>query len=285
MMIQYRRSNQDVPIQRTVGSFPSVLYERRGRVAYITLNRPAALNAMNIEMHEDLRKIWDEFEADSDLWLAVLTGAGDRSFSVGQDLKELAHRYEKGEGGLSFGSIGAPGFPRLTERFDLSKPIIARVNGYAFGGGFELALASDIIVAAEHSTFALPEAKLGLIPGAGGLFRLARQIPLKTAVGYLMTGRKLSAQHALQFGLVNEVVPMAALDTAVDQWVEEILSAAPLSIRALKQITMHTAHLSLPDAFVYAANCKAEVSRRSSEDSKEGALAFVGKRKPLWKGR
>jgi len=192
-----------------------VRYEKRGRVAYIILDRPHVLNAMDVRMHEELLQIWDDFEKDSALWVGVLTGAGDRSFSVGQDLKELVARTGAGIPPTTFGSRGGPGWPRLTERFNLSKPVVARVNGYAFGGGFELALACDIIVAAEQACFALPEAKLGLIPGAGGLFRLTRQIPFKIAMGYLMTGRRMTATRAYELGLVNEVVPISELDASV----------------------------------------------------------------------
>lgn len=146
-----------------------IRYEKRDRVAHVTLDRPERRNAMDLRMHEELAYVWDDFEADDDLWLAVLTGAGDRAFSAGQDLRELAARIEDGTAAPStFGSRGKPGWPRLTERFQLAKPVIARVNGHAFGGGFELALACDVIVAADTATFALPEAKLGLIAGAGG---------------------------------------------------------------------------------------------------------------------
>ncbi|HMF77021.1 MAG TPA: enoyl-CoA-hydratase DpgD [Bryobacteraceae bacterium] len=257
-----------------------VRYEKRGRVAYIILDRPHVLNAMDVRMHEELLQIWDDFEKDSALWVGVLTGAGDRSFSVGQDLKELVARTGAGIPPTTFGSRGGPGWPRLTERFNLSKPVVARVNGYAFGGGFELALACDIIVAAEQACFALPEAKLGLIPGAGGLFRLTRQIPFKIAMGYLMTGRRMTATRAYELGLVNEVVPISELDACVERWVEDILSCAPLSVRALKQIGLASAHLPLEEAF--GAPYEAEERRRESEDCREGPLAFVQKRDPKW---
>ena len=165
----------------------------------------------------------------------------------------------------------------------MSKPIIARVNGFAFGGGFELALACDIIIAAEHASFALPEAKLGLIPGAGGLFRLARQVPFKIAMGYLMTGHRMSAMRAYELGLVNEVVPAIELDVCVERWVEDILHCAPLSVRALKQVGLASMHLSLQDAF--AARYEAEEIRYNSEDCREGPLAFIQKRTPNWVAR
>jgi enoyl-CoA hydratase/carnithine racemase len=260
-----------------------VQYEKRGRVAYIILNRPRVLNAMDLRMHEELRRVWDDFEQDDGIWLGVLTGAGDRAFSVGQDLKELVERTRAGIPPTTFGSRGGAGWPRLTERFRLSKPIIARVNGYAFGGGFELALACDIIVAAEEACFALPEATLGLIPGAGGLFRLTRQISSRAAMGYLITGRRMSAKRAYELGLVNEVASAAELDACVERWVEDILRCAPLSVRSLKQIGLESMHLSLPDAF--CARYEAEEIRLKSDDCKEGPLAFIEKRAPNWVGR
>lgn len=260
-----------------------VRYEKRGRVAHIVLDRPHVLNAMDMRMHEELGQVWDDFEQDEGLWLGVLTGAGDRAFSVGQDLKELVKRMEAGLPPTTFGSPGGAGWPRLTERFNLSKPIIARVNGYALGGGFELAMACDIIIAADHACFALPEVQLGLIPGAGGLFRLARQIPFKAAMGYLMTGRRMSAIRAYELGLVNEVVPGVEIDRCVERWVEEILRCAPLSVRALKQAGLASMHLSLEEAF--AARYEAEEIRSTSADCREGPLAFIQKRPPKWAAR
>lgn len=257
-----------------------VLYEKRGRVAYITLNRPRVLNAMDLRMHEELRQIWDDFEQDNAIWLGVLTGAGERAFSVGQDLKELAERTKAGILPSTFGSRGLPGWPRFTERFNLSKPVIARVNGYAFGGGFELALACDIVIAAEQASFALPEAKLGLVPGAGGLFRLTRQIPFKIAMGHLMTGRDMSAARAYELGLVNQVVPLKQLDDCVESWVEDILRCSPLAVRALKQVGLVSAHLPLEEAF--EITYESEELRRLGEDWQEGPLAFLQKRTPNW---
>lgn len=260
-----------------------VRYEKRGRVAYITLDRPEVLNAIDIRMHEELGQIWDDFEQDKELWVAVLTGAGDRAFSVGQDLKELVERTRSGVPPSTFGSRGGPGWPRLTERFSMVKPVIARVNGYAFGGGLELALACDIIIASDRACFALPEAKLGLIPGAGGLFRLTRQIPFKVAMGYLMTGRRMSATRAYELGLVNEVAPLLDLDACVEGWVHDILRCAPLSVRALKQVGLDSMNLSLEEAF--AAQYEAEDLRRKSHDCRDGPLAFIEKRVPNWIAR
>jgi crotonobetainyl-CoA hydratase/dehydration protein DpgD len=263
---------------------PRVGYAKRGRVAYITLDRPRVLNAMDLRMHTELASAWDEFEADDDVWVGVLTGAGDRAFSVGQDLKELADRVKSGAAGTStFGSRGKPGWPRLTERFELAKPVVAKVRGYAYGGGFELALACDLIVASDDATFALPEAKLGLIAGAGGVFRLARQLPSRTALGHLMTGRSMTAARAYELGLVNEVVPADELDDCVDGWVRDILRCAPLSVRAVKEAAVRSATMPLDQAF--ATRYVWEERRMLSADAEEGPLAFVEKRPPQWEGR
>ncbi len=261
-----------------------VRYEKRGHAAYVTLDRPEVLNAMDLAMHEELAGIWDDFEADDEMWVAVLTGAGDRAFSVGQDLKEVAARDAEGTARPStFGSRGKPGWPRLTERFSLAKPVIARVNGYALGGGFELALACDLVIAAEHAEFGLPEARLGLIPGAGGVFRLTRQLPYRTAMGLLITGRRLPARQALEYGLVNDVVPAGRLDECVDAWVTDVLSCAPLSVRAIKEAAQTSATLPLERAF--ATRYVWEERRMHSADAVEGPRAFAEKRPPRWLGR
>ncbi|MFE5857200.1 enoyl-CoA-hydratase DpgD [Streptomyces sp. NPDC056500] len=261
-----------------------ILYEKSGHVARVTLNRPAVLNAMDLRTHEELAEVWDDFEADDDLWVGVLTGAGDRSFCVGQDLKELVERTRNGTAGAAtFGSRGKPGWPRLTERFSLVKPLVARVNGYALGGGLELALACDIIVAADHAEFGLPEARLGLMAGAGGVFRLTRQLPHRVALGHLMTGRRFGAARAYELGLINEAVPADGLDTAVDGWVEDLLLCAPLSVRAIKETAATSADLPLERAF--ATRYVWEERRMNSADAVEGPQAFVEGRPPRWQAR
>lgn len=262
---------------------PRVLYEKRDHVAHITMNRPAVLNAMDLRMHQELASVWDDVEADDDVRVAVLTGAGERSFTVGQDLRERARLDRQGIPPSSFGSRGQPGWPRLTERFELSKPVIARVNGYALGGGFELALACDLIVASDQAVFALPEARLGLVPGAGGAFRLARQLPLKVAMGYLLTGRRMTASTASQFGLVNEVVPHQQLDAAVTGWTGDLLASAPLAVRSIKEAAMRSVDMPLDQAFTTEFGW--EQRRRTSQDAVEGPRAFAEKRDPQWSGR
>ena len=256
-----------------------VRYEKRGRVAHVTMDRPDVLNAMNLAMHEELGRIWDDVEADDSIWVVVLTGAGERAFSVGQDLKELAGLPPRVS---TFGSRGKPGWPRLTERFSFAKPIVAKVDGYALGGGFELAMACDIVVASDRSEFALPEARLGLMSGAGGVFRLARQLPYRTALGYLMTGRRIPAARALELGLVNDVVAPADLDATVDGWVADLLRCAPLSVRAVKEAAARSVTMSLEQAF--ATRYEWEERRMHSKDALEGPLSFVEKRDPEWTG-
>jgi dehydration protein DpgD len=258
---------------------PRVLYAKKDRVAYVTLNRPEVLNAMDLRTHEELAGVWDEVEADDDVLVAVLTGAGERAFSVGQDLRERAGLTAP----TTFGSRGQPGWPRLTERFSMTKPVVARVGGYALGGGFELALACDLIVAADTAVFGLPEVRLGLVPGAGGAFRLARQLPLKTAMGYLLTGRRFDAATALRLGLVNDVVPAAELDRCVAGWTDDLTRAAPLAVRAIKEAVLGSVGMPLEQAF--STRFPAEELRMHSRDAVEGPLAFADKRDPVWHGR
>ena len=259
-----------------------VRYAKKDHVAYVTLNRAEVLNAMDLRMHAELGEVWDDVEADDDIRVAVLTGAGDRSFSVGQDLRERARLDARGEPRTSFGSRGQPGWPRLTERFTQSKPVVARVNGYALGGGFELALACDLIVASDNAEFALPEVRLGLVPGAGGAFRLARQLPLKTAMGYLLTGRRMSAEDAWRHGLVNEVVATDDLDRCVAEWTDDLVRSAPLSVRAIKECVGRSADMPLEQAF--STRYWWEEARMRSHDAVEGPRAFAEKREPRWTG-
>jgi dehydration protein DpgD len=255
-----------------------VQYDKSGHVATVTLDRPDVLNAMDLRMHEELGEVWDDVESDDGVRVAVLTGTGDRAFSVGQDLRERARLGTT----TTFGSRGQPGWPRLTERFDLSKPVIARVDGYALGGGFELALACDLIVASSRAVFALPEARLGLVPGAGGAFRLARQLPLKAAMGYLLTGRHMSAGQALRFGLVNDVVPAEDLDRCVDGWTADLVRCAPLSVRAIKEAVHRSLDMPIEQAF--STPYAWEARRMRSHDALEGPRAFSEKREPVWRG-
>lgn len=259
-------------------------YEKKDHIAYVTLDRPARLNAMDSRMHAELGEIWDDFEADDTIWLGILSGNGDRAFSVGQDLHELAELTAAGTVTPStFGGRGRPGWPRLTDRCRMSKPLIAKVRGYAYGGGFELALACDLIIASEDAQFALPEAKLGLVAGAGGVFRLTRQIPFRIALGHLMTGRPISAARAVELGLVNDVVPADELDACVESWAADVLACAPLAVRSVKEAAWRSVGLTIEEAF--GTRFAAEEARMASRDAREGPEAFVAGRPPRWAGR
>ncbi len=264
--------------------FDTIKLYKQKNIAFVNLNRPHVLNAMNLKMHHELGIAWDILEKDDDIWLIVIRGCGGRAFSVGQDLKERAAL--AGDNALSnssVGSYGQAGWPRLTERYYFPKPIVAFVEGYALGGGFELALACDIILATENSIFGLPEATRGLIPGAGGIFRLSRQIPQRIAAEMLLTGSHISAERALQLGLINGIVDCSRIEDSIADWCNRILSAAPLSVRSIKEILQMSSHLSLADAF--SCNYPHENIRRSSEDALEGARAFTEKRSPVWLNR
>ena len=250
-------------------------YEKAGRIATITLNRPEVLNALHEPCHEELERIWTDFAADDNLWVAILTGAGEKAFSAGNDLKwQAQHGAPK---------IPATGFAAITNRFDLAKPVIAAVNGFALGGGFEIALSCDVILAAEHARFGLPEPRVGLMAAAGGVHRLPRHIPLKIAMGYMLTGRHMTAAEAHRWGVVNEVVPAADLMSAAERWANEIAECSPLSVRATKRVSMENLHLSVSDAIQGGHAVERELFR--SEDAREGPMAFAQKRKPIWKGR
>ncbi|KZN45934.1 hypothetical protein N476_24655 [Pseudoalteromonas luteoviolacea H33] len=257
-----------------------VLYSKHNGVAEITLNRPEVLNALDLDVHRALASIWLDLEADPSIRVAVLQGAGERSFSVGQDLKETAELNKQGASPSSYGSLGRAGYPRLTERFDITKPIIAKVNGYALGGGFELALACDIIVASNNAVFGLPEAQRGMVPGAGGVFRLMRQLPCKVAMGYLLSGRNLSAKKAYELGLVNEMVESNELDQAVASWTADLLRASPLSLSSIKEAGYCSMDISLPACFQTVF--PAEKKRLAGTDYIEGPRAFSEKREPNW---
>src|SRR5215475_10088058 len=205
--------------------------ERDGRLLLVTMNRPEVLNALHPPANFELEKVFDDFAADPELWVAILTGAGDRAFSAGNDLKYQASMDGKVE-------IASRGFGGLTSRFDLSKPVIAAVNGVAMGGGFEIALACDLVVAAESAVFALPEPRVGLAALAGGVYRLPRQIGMKRAMAMMLTGRRVSAREGLALGFVNEVVPGPELLAAARRWAAEILECAPLSVRATKEAAL-----------------------------------------------
>jgi enoyl-CoA hydratase/carnithine racemase len=251
--------------------------EREGHLLLVTIDRPEVLNALHPPANHELAAVFDDFAADPELWIAILTGEGDRAFSAGNDLKYQA----AGDGRLD---MPATGFAGLTSRFDLAKPVIAAVNGLAMGGGFEIVLACDIVIAAEKAVFALPEPRVGLAALAGGLHRLPRQIPLKAAMGMILTGRRISAAQAEGLGVVNEVVAADDLLPAARRWAEQILECSPVSVSTSKQVVMEgLRHASLEAAMSQRYDAIRELV--TSEDFKEGPRAFAQKRRPEWKGR
>ena len=250
--------------------------EREGRLTIVTLNRPEVMNALHYPAHLELEKVWDAFAADPEQWVAIVTGAGERAFSAGNDLKFQAAGGKRG--------FVRSGFAGLTSRFDLDKPVIAAVNGVAMGGGFETALACDLIIAAENARFALPEPRVGLAALAGGVHRLPRTIGLKRAMGMMLTGRHVPAREGYELGFVTAVVPQGQALAEAKKWAAQILECSPMSIRATKQAAMRG--LGAADvAQAYRMQYEAVAEMQTSEDYVEGPKAFAEKRKPNWKGK
>jgi len=260
-------------------AYEYVIYEKKERIAYITINRPEVMNALHPPTSQELWEVWSDFRDDPEVWVAIVTGAGERAFSAGNDLKyTAAHAGEQARQLMPPGGFGG-----ITNHFECYKPMIAAVNGFALGGGFEIALACDIIVAAENARFGLPEPTVGLLAGAGGIHRLPRQIPLKIAMGMILTGRHITAEEAYRVGLVNEVVPLAELMPTAERWARDIMRCAPICIRASKEGAMKGLDLPLHAAMNY--NYYLHQVMRNSEDTREGPRAFAEKREPQWKGR
>lgn len=252
--------------------------ERDGRVTIVTINRPDRMNALHPPANAELEAVFNEFAADPEQWVAILTGAGPRAFSAGNDLRWQA------EGNAV--SVPKTGFAGLTSRWDLDKPIIAAVNGVAMGGGFEIALACDIILASDTATFALPEPKVGLAALAGGLHRLPRTIGVKRAMGMILTGRSVSAAEGKALGFVHDVVAPEALLDASKALAAQICELSPMSIRASKQVVSRSLDTaSLQAAYEGQMAHPAVNALWKSEDLREGPLAFAQKRKPEWKGK
>ena len=262
-------------------AYEFITYEKEGRIVTITINRPERMNSIHPPTTAELADAWNTFRDDDEAWVGILTGAGDRAFSAGNDLKYTAEMNASGER-LRFPPV-AGGFGGNTADFTCWKPMIAAVNGYALGGGFEMALACDIIVAAETARFGLPEPSVGLIAGAGGVHRLPRQMPLKIAMGYMLTAKHMTAQDAHRWGIVNEVVPQGETLAAARRWADEILKNAPLCVRASKEATMRGLDLPLIEAVEHTFFMQRRMIQ--SEDTIEGPRAFAEKRPPNWKGR
>lgn len=252
------------------------LLEKKDHLWIVTFNRPERMNALHSPAHKELDKIFNNFQEDEEAWVAIVTGAGDKAFSAGNDLKYQA------EGG-SMERVES-GFAGLTSRYNLNKPLIAAVNGVAMGGGFEIALACDLIIASENASFALPEPKVGLAALAGGMHRLPRQIGLKRAMGMMLTGRNVLADEGKELGFVNEVVPQNELLVKAEEWAKMIMECSPVSIRTTKNVAINGLNYS---SIEDAMNEKYESVNTlfNSQDFIEGPLAFSQKRKPDWKGK
>lgn len=259
------------------GDFRFCRAERAQGVLTVVLDRPEVLNALHFEAHQELSRIFDQYASDPALRVAIVTGAGERSFCVGTDLKSLAatgpYEYPRG------------GFAGITRRFDLCKPVIAAVNGLCLGGGMEIVAACDLAVAAEHAEFGLPEPLVGQAAvGGGGLQRLARQLPMKQAMWLALSAQRIGAEEARRIGLINKVVPRGEALANARELARGLLACAPLAVEATKQVMLQSANQpGLEDAM--QAHYPAVQRMLASEDAQEGPRAFAEKRKPLWKGR
>ncbi|NNC38087.1 MAG: enoyl-CoA hydratase [Acidimicrobiales bacterium] len=233
------------------------------------------MNAITNEMHTFLDKAFDDFATDDTQLIAVVSGAGDRAFCAGSDLKDgIGKHYPRG------------GYAGLIERFDLAKPVIAAVNGFALGGGFELALACDLIIASDTASFGLPEPLVGAVALGGGLHRLPRQIGLKQAMGLILTSRRVSAEEGHRLGFVHEVVTADNLDEAVANVCADILKGAPIAVQASKMtVQKGLAEDSVADAMAAQETYQEFAKWRQSDDAVEGISAFTEKRKPVWTGK
>jgi len=250
-----------------------LLRQRDGHVEILTINRPHARNAINLATAQAISAALDECTVDDDVWVVILTGAEDKAFSAGMDLKAFAHgefpATEKGFGGI-------------TERH-FPKPLICAANGSAFAGGFEMLLSCDLVVAADHAVFGIPEAQRGLIAGAGGLIRLPRRIARAVALEMALTAEPLSAQRAYEVGLVNRVVPSSDVLTTAMALAQRICANAPLAVRTSKRVLLEAMDVDEQDA--WALNNAAFAMIAASSDALEGAIAFAEKRAPVWQGK
>jgi enoyl-CoA hydratase/carnithine racemase len=250
------------------------MVERDGRVLVITLNRPEVLNSLNAPACFELDRIFTGFEADPDLWVAIVTGAGERAFCAGHDLADAPDA-----------PMPASGWAGLAERVGRTKPLIAAVNGVAFGGGFEIALASDIVIASENASFAMSEPRVGAVALGGGAQRLALRLPGAIAMGLLLTGRRVTAAEAHRWGLVTEVAARGEALVVARRWAEEILECAPLCVRYTKALALEALEGAELPALIGRRSREIASHLFATEDTREGIRAFQEKRKPQWQGR
>lgn len=254
----------------------SIRFEREGRLGVVTIDRPEAMNALDMAHNAELDRVWAEFREDDDLWVAILTGSGNKAFSAGADLKTLIPA--QGKGVMDDWNFGG-----ITRGFTTFKPIIAAVNGFALAGGLEMVLACDLRVAADHARLGLAEVKWAIIPGGGGTQRLPRSIPLARAMEMILTGDPISADEAYQLGLVNRVVPGEKLMAEARALADTLLARGPLALRAAKRAVLEGASLPFDDAMALELDLFSRVMQ--TEDAVEGPRAFAEKRKPQYHGR
>lgn len=260
-------------------AYEFISVEKKDHLTIVTINRPQVMNALHPPANKEMDAAFSEFSEDPNARIAILTGAGDRAFSAGNDLKWQAEH--GGEAVRACVAALKGGLGGITKRHDCFKPIIAAVNGFALGGGFEIVLACDITVAVESATFGLPEPRVGLVARGGGMYRLPRQIPYRQAMGMLLTGGRINAREALQMGLINKVVAPGDLMVEAERWAAEMLECSPFALRATKEAVLKGAGLPLDEAIEKVfPEMKALYE---SEDYKEGPRAFAEKRKPPWK--
>jgi len=257
--------------------------ERDGHLLVVTIDRPEVRNALHRAATDEMDAIWTEFERDDDLRVAILSGAGERAFCAGYDMSDAESAADGTRGAGYLASRHPRGLGGLTLREGMTKPLIAAVNGFALGGGLELALACDVIVAAEGSELGFPEPRVGRMALEGGMHRLARIVPLKIAMGMLLTGRRVSAQEAYRIGLVNEVVSLGELMPAARRWADDVLKCAPLSVRGTKEAVL--AGLGMPLTAAIALVPPTMMRALVSADGEEGVKAFQERRAPRWSGR
>jgi crotonobetainyl-CoA hydratase len=258
-------------------AFERISYALDGPVAIVTIRRAEARNALDNLANIELGQAFDHFAADPDAWVAIITGEGDRAFCAGNDMKARAR------GDVLTQDEWSGGFGGLARRHDLTKPIICAVNGVALGGGFEIVLACDIVIAAEHARFGLPEVRFGQFAGAGGVHRLPRALGWQRAMGMLLTGRDIDARTAAEWGLVNEVVPGDRLMETARGWAREIAAQSPLAVQATKEAASRGLHMPLEQAI--ATSFPGRDTLRNSRDFIEGPRAFAERRKPRWSGK